>query len=371
MSLYQYAKNEENRIININDINELNQKENYHCISCNNPIRPRSIKSDQRNQPHFYHLNKDNTSKCNPESYIHNLSKRRFAKNYENILEFNLYREITLTCTQAKYPSCKKNFTEILNLKKMYPYIKVEKRDGSYIPDCLLYNDKNEKIYIEIKYTSSISDAKRDSGIPIIEIEVQKELDIDRIIKSNTIKQNDRGIKLYNINAISTNRIYDCQGLCPEEERLKQENIKKERLKKVEEAQRIYAEKKETTPICKIEYKIDTPQKREKIIGTQSVQIFQPKKCYQCKSDTTHYMNIGRVTMNEEYKIISQDKEPFKDEILVSERFSIAKRVPNGKTNTYYCPECKVKMGNSRFIGDTGRFLYPHEEMIIGQTGLF
>ena len=373
-----FAKNNKDEIIEA--IKGMTISSSLYCLGCGKKVQAYAINTKVQ-RTHFRHLKGigGGDGGCGEsESYIHNLSKIRFAENYKNISIFNLYREIMLTCTQSKYPSCKKKSTEILNLKKMYPYIKVEKRDGSFIPDCLLYNNKNEKIYIEIKYKSSISDAKRDSGIPIIEIEVQKELDIDRTIKYNTIKQNDRGIKLYNFNSIPTNRIYDCQGVCPEEEklqqeeeRLKQEKIKKDRLKREQEAQRIYAEKKETIPICKIQYKIDIPQKREKIIGTQSVQIFKPKKCYQCKSDTTHYMNIGRVIMNKEYKILSQDKEPFKDEIIFSERFSIAKRVPDGKTNTYYCPECNEKMANNRFIGNTTRFLYSEEEMIIGQIGLF
>ena len=94
-----------------------------------------------------------------------------------------------------------------------------------------------------------------------------------------------------------------------------------------------------------------------------------PKKCLSCK--TQHYMNVGRIIINEEYKILSQDKEPFRDETTFSKRFSIARREPSGNTNAYYCPNCQKWIANNKFIADEGRKLYEDEEIIIGQIGLF
>jgi hypothetical protein len=85
-----------------------------------------------------------------------------------------------------------------LELKQKFPYIKVEAFDQRYKPDCILYNDADEKLYLEVYYSHKTSDEKIALGLPIIEIEVSSEKDINKIIDSQKIDQKTIKYKIYN-----------------------------------------------------------------------------------------------------------------------------------------------------------------------------
>lgn len=201
----------------------MNKEQSFICLGCDEKVKAYAVySSGKRSQAtHFRHTgNTGQEGGCgNYESYIHNYTKRKFAESYEYLERFELKRTIEIRCSQAKYDRCSSPVKDVVNLKERYPYIKIEKRDGSFIPDCLIFNDSGEKIYIEIKYESPVSEKKRNSGIPIIEIVVSTEESIQKIIHNASIDSSSEDITLINFESVAPNSIlkYDCGGCCPKE----------------------------------------------------------------------------------------------------------------------------------------------------------
>lgn len=317
MILYQYAKNEENKTINIDDIDESNQRDIYHCINCNNPIRPRAINSNQV-RAHFYHPNKDNAPKCNPESYIHKLAKTLFLEHFQE------KKTLVAQWTEIQYcdnvfsdSRCTKRNKREINLTEKYPFYQLEQRDSNgYIPDLLLSNNKGEKLYIEFAHTHFSTQEKRASGIPIIEIQVQQEKDIEVILKNNIIEKSKR-IEFINFKTES----FQCKGDCCIEKETSSTYI---------------------PPHIAKESKPYAPPVTPEVI--KIVDLFVPLKCYNC-----NILNYGKIatikTMllsNDEVLCIAILEE--KDKIYKDTPFPITRRekVFGKKRNTYkhFCPKC-------------------------------
>lgn len=176
-------------------------------MECSGILYPRAIKESSKIQAHFYHhVNKDlsNSPKhiCNPESYLHKLSKDILADSLLMEGSFILsYQENQKCINAAATSSCIKPITKEVDLSKKYPLVSVEKRDGEFIPDILLENEVGEKIYIEIYSTSSISDKKRASGHKIIQIKVNRESDIEKIVKARHINAKIKEVELIGFDA--------------------------------------------------------------------------------------------------------------------------------------------------------------------------
>ncbi len=115
---------------------------------------------------------------------------------------------------QARYPECQKSFEETINLKDRFPEIVLEKRDGDFIPDCMITNSEGEKVYIEILYSNPTSKEKILSGIPIIEIQVSSEKNVIDTITSKGLIATEQSITTYNFHHIITDGEYDCGGNC-------------------------------------------------------------------------------------------------------------------------------------------------------------
>lgn len=217
----RYAKNQSGKIIKAEK--GMNANQTFICLGCGEVLGAYAVyTSGERSQiAHFRHIgNTGQEGRCgNYESYMHNYAKRKFAENYKYSERFDLKWMISIKCNQAKYNICSSLLKDTVNLKERYPYIKIEKRDGSFIPDCLIYNDNGDKIYIEIKYESPVSEKKRNSGIPIMEIKVNTEESIQKIIHNGLIDASSEDVNLINFESISPNStlIYDCGGNCPKE----------------------------------------------------------------------------------------------------------------------------------------------------------
>jgi hypothetical protein len=151
----------------------------FYCPGCEHEVYAATEGKKQR--PHFRHKSLNGHTGCTePESYVHWITKELFAEQYQNLDVFDLSIEIEKRCVHDH--ECIQEEMHKLNLKEKYPYIKVEKHHNGFRPDCLLYNDNGDKLYFEAHYTSGISEAKRASGIPIIEVKVFNEENIDEII---------------------------------------------------------------------------------------------------------------------------------------------------------------------------------------------
>ena len=71
-----FARDQNNEIITISDINENNKHNKYICPMCSSNLIPKAIKSKQITS-HFAHID---ASKCNSETMIHFWFKNKFLQ---------------------------------------------------------------------------------------------------------------------------------------------------------------------------------------------------------------------------------------------------------------------------------------------------
>ena len=186
----------------------------FFCPGCMQEVYAATEGKIQR--PHFRHksLSLGNKKGCGqPEHYIHWITKELFADHYREADSFRIEIPVTLRCEQSGI--CRTEFTHTVDLKKTYPHVLVEAYDQSFKPDCMLYNDAGEVLYLEVKYTHAVSRDKIKSGVPIIEISASSEKVIDEIIADGSIKIDGATHKIYNESAlIPTRSTFDCKGKC-------------------------------------------------------------------------------------------------------------------------------------------------------------
>ncbi len=182
----------------------------FNCPGCKQEVYAATEGKVQR--PHFRHKSIDDSKGCSePESYIHWITKELFADFFKKTESFVIDIPYYLTCNTSG--SCRKKEVHKLDLKKRFPNILVEAYDQGFKPDCMLFNDSGENLYLEVKYTHEVSREKIDLGVPIIEIAISSEKDIDEIIKKGKIESG--AIKIYNENSLLPNKsTFDCGGKC-------------------------------------------------------------------------------------------------------------------------------------------------------------
>ena len=160
----------------------INKSLPFFCPGCNQEVYAATEGKIQR--PHFRHKSIGEKKGCSEhESYIHWITKELFAEYYQEATSFYLIMDVLKICVHKKYTSCKKTERVKINLKKIYPHIKVEKKIENFRPDCLIFNDNGEKLFFEVCYSSKVSEDKINSGFPIIELYTNDEKTIDTIIQ--------------------------------------------------------------------------------------------------------------------------------------------------------------------------------------------
>jgi Competence protein len=151
---------------------------------------------------HFAHKKKE----CDYDKYLHSIAEIQIAE------WFNKEKEIILdmiqydTCIKNKECplyneyDCKKEKRTAINLKDYYSECLLERKYGNFIADLLCkrnHQKEDNPIFIEIYVSHKCTEEKIKSGIRIIEISIEKEEDITKIINNTKLKEGD-GIKLYN-----------------------------------------------------------------------------------------------------------------------------------------------------------------------------
>ena len=188
MARYQYAKNEHGEIVKAVDLVGQEEKSEYICLGCDNPLIAKV--NGKIKKPHFAHKT---VLECNGETYLHRLGKRAFFETYQKCLAENEPFYITFhvpkKCqkfkrTIRKY--CDLGYAEKrFDLTSYFSQIQVEKRHDHFIPDLLLTRQTNAEdyIYIEIAVTHFLSEKKESSGKRIIEIPLDGEEDVEKSIR--------------------------------------------------------------------------------------------------------------------------------------------------------------------------------------------
>lgn len=192
---YHYARNAAGRVIDIANVAENDRQNKYYCLNCGNEMTPRL---GHKNAHHFAH--KTTTPNCNPETYLHKLAKLKIKEKFDSGLPF----EITILqvsgcldkclCPFHKEDECKSKGYKTYDLHKTYDTCLEEQTVGTFRADLLLTSSAKTNtppILIEIRVTHKCDEAKINYGEKIIEIEINNEEDIARLLHS-PIKESER-----------------------------------------------------------------------------------------------------------------------------------------------------------------------------------
>ena len=189
MVQYRFARNSEDVIVDANELasGDHFELEAFTCVSCERRLVAKVHGAIR--QPHFAH---HPGSDCQPETYLHKLGKQVFADEFLASLKAGEPFEIVV-----QHPKICRRFEEHLNspcimsgteektydLTNYYNEVRLEKPDGEFIPDLLLFHRKypDRKLYIEIAVTHFLSDKKSRSCEKIIEIPISNEEDLNKI----------------------------------------------------------------------------------------------------------------------------------------------------------------------------------------------
>jgi hypothetical protein len=209
---YKFAELE-NVVVDVENLSredENKTKKNYRCLGCGEPIVP--ILGSVRRK-HFRH--ESNT--CSKETYLHKSAKLLLYEAYRNCvnsktpfyiidaaIRCNHYaNEYLTTCA----PVDQQNF----DLTNIFSKVELETKEGDFRPDILLSGLNGEKLFLEIVVTHQSSPEKKESGYPIIEINIESEEDIATYC-SSPLRESEK-VKFINLRRTLTADL--CQGACP------------------------------------------------------------------------------------------------------------------------------------------------------------
>lgn len=196
---YQYAYNEFNQCINIEEVSDETRKSStFHCISCGTEM---SACLGNKRKHYFRHKTEVD---CNLETYLHKMGKIVFVKCYKDCLEqkkpylVSIWRKLFCikeqTCPffekESEYNNCCESRKSTTDLTRYYDTISEEKRIGNLVPDVLLEGKDMPPFFIEIKVSHGCDENKIKSGYPIIEFGIQGESDLELLKTCNIVETN-------------------------------------------------------------------------------------------------------------------------------------------------------------------------------------
>lgn len=180
-----YAKNDKGERVHVCRDEGPIEREDYICIACEKTMRAIMGKN---NEWHFRHVVAN--PECDHESYLHKMAKDIIKEQFYNSDTFNVSYYVREVCTNFKKChkhtcSCERIYRKTINLKEDYDTCTPEKKEGDFPfrADLKLSSSKNpdkKAIFIEIAYTHDCEPDKINSGIPIIELKVNVDTDINR-----------------------------------------------------------------------------------------------------------------------------------------------------------------------------------------------
>lgn len=188
MVQYQYARDEGGEVQSADSLRGTTTTgSHFQCISCKNSMIAKV--NGEKHRPHFAHRE---SIECNGETYLHILGKELFASKYRQCISsgdpFWIELHVPRWCRKySKYgvgPCHKGDIGVKHDLTQYYREIRVETRDGNFIPDLSLHSKDrpDDAVYIEIAVTHFLSEEKESSGKRIIQIPLQCEGDLSPIL---------------------------------------------------------------------------------------------------------------------------------------------------------------------------------------------
>ena len=192
----KYALNNIGELIFIDDVPiEYREREVYYSYVDNSPM---IAKKGLKNEWHFAH--KDSSLRTG-ESDIHKLGKLAFKQEFEKPGPFWVTINTPHHCSQVgncklanKFGTCNRVFPQDFDLKSAFIGCELEKEvlDGAFKADVYLIpkDSSRNPMLIEIYHSNESSDAKKHSGLPIIEITIKQEEDV-KLFFSRRLNESD------------------------------------------------------------------------------------------------------------------------------------------------------------------------------------
>ncbi len=198
-----YAYNSAKELVRIDDAK---RQEKYYCVYCDGEMIP---KQGKKNKWHYAHKNV--TPHCSYDHYLHTLAEIKLSEWFRDNKNIQIELKTNFECKnweKCKWSNKDDYYDEEychweehtpFNLKDYYTDCVVEKKYGNFVPDICLYNNHKDidPIFIEINVHHPCEEDKISSKFRIIEIDIEKEEDIENIINSSTIPESE-SIRFYN-----------------------------------------------------------------------------------------------------------------------------------------------------------------------------
>ena len=165
--LYRYALDPSGQPFDVTTLQRdaFDREQEFRCVGCEGVMVARL---GERNARHFAH--KGASENCAEESYLHELAKVTFYREYLSCLEqeraFDLVRTEPTVCDhyQAKYGyTCKQTEVRRHDLTSFFDQAFLEKTHGGFRPDILLQSTKTGNVlFVEIAVTHHCEPEKID-----------------------------------------------------------------------------------------------------------------------------------------------------------------------------------------------------------------
>lgn len=187
--LLRYALNSQNKLVSIEDVAKGLACE-CHCPACNEKLVAKNCGTKR-----IHHFSHASGADCKGayETMLHQLAKTKVQEAFLSKAIFNVKFEYRSYCPNinscgfVRYDNCYISEIRTFNLKSFYDSCEQEVQYNSIDrrSDLKIYSSKNNNIppiYIEFCVTHASDDFKLHNGGKIIEIHIESEDDIDKIV---------------------------------------------------------------------------------------------------------------------------------------------------------------------------------------------
>ena len=191
----------------IGDITKENRrKHKYFCLGCGDEMKANLC--GHGIQSYFSHKSEGWEGKCSPETALHRFAKKELVDRFSKQDKFEVSYYVNNACplqntcriSKVAMANCSGRQLRTFDLKKLYDTCEEEGLCDGFKADVLLTSKQNSDtppLFLEVFYSNDCTEAKINSGHPIIEITVRNEEDVAKPIKE-TVDEEEAPIKFYN-----------------------------------------------------------------------------------------------------------------------------------------------------------------------------
>jgi hypothetical protein len=186
MQTYRFASDLNGSVTDVKSLDTSGRRSGFQCISCGDAMVARLGAIRDRCFAHA------SLGTCSPETYLHVLGKYLFSKAFRECIRHGWpywvgrRGEVCSDVYIGEYYVGRtpvSTVTERVNLCRFYDAVETERGVGGFVADLLLQDTggKKKPIFVEMKVSHGLTEAKRRSGQQIIEITIASERDLSSI----------------------------------------------------------------------------------------------------------------------------------------------------------------------------------------------